>query len=261
MPRHAKNNTAGPTMTYGERKKLKHWGTKTVRLGGDSLKDFDACSLCLHQAMDPLCCPQGHLFCKACIYESLLTQKQYIKTQQKLYDEQQLEKKNEETQKEQEKKKKEIDKFEKQESGIQSTTIQKSTKSSTKNTSEKKKPMTGYDSYSTSEGKEMFMLDKDSVRANLAADSSKLTPEQQELRKQLMPCFWIPVLTPFAGKTSVSRPPNHTSCPAGQHLLRLKQLRPLHFQQLEEKQRVLVSQKKIICPIMQNGCVEAAVEH
>jgi len=93
------------------------------------LKDFDACSLCLHQAVDPLICPQGHLFCKGCIFECLLTQKQYTKTQQKLYDEQQLEKKNEETQKELEQKKKEIDKFEKQKSGIQSTTVKKLKKS------------------------------------------------------------------------------------------------------------------------------------
>jgi len=102
----------------------------------------------------------------------------------------------------------------------------------------------GYDFYLTPQGKEVFMLDKDSVRSNLAADPSKLTLEQQELRKQLIPCFWIPAITPYAGKTSISRPIKHTVCPAGQHTLRVKQLRPVHFHQLDEKERARVSQKK-----------------
>lgn len=78
MPRHSKNNTASAVFSYDERKKL-NWGTQKVRLGKDSIKDFDACCICLHQTVDPLLCSKGHLFCKGCIYESLLAQKQHVK--------------------------------------------------------------------------------------------------------------------------------------------------------------------------------------
>jgi len=121
MPRHAKNNTAAPTFTYGEKKALTGWGTQQVRLGGDSLKDFDACTLCLHQADEPLVCTKGHLFCKACIYECLLQQKTWIKTQEKLHMEQEKEAQMKGKQKDLELKMKEIEKFEKQETGIRDT--------------------------------------------------------------------------------------------------------------------------------------------
>jgi nitric oxide synthase-interacting protein len=85
MSRHSKNNTSRPIFTYAERQKLKDYGTIKQRLGKDSLKDFDACSLCLHNLVMPLACPQGHLFCKECIYSALLSQKKEIKRQTKLY--------------------------------------------------------------------------------------------------------------------------------------------------------------------------------
>jgi len=154
-----------------------------------------------------------------------------------------MKKKAEELQKEQELKKKEIDKFEKQETGIQIADL-KMSKPSGKSTGIGKKPIMGYESFSTAGGKEVFMLDKEAVRANLATDSSKLTSEQQEMRKQLMPCFWIPALTPFAGKTTIAAPSKLTVCPAGGHTLRLKQLRPIHLRQLDEKERARVSKKK-----------------
>lgn len=31
--------------------------------------------MCLHRADDPLVCPKGHVFCKQCVYESLIAQK------------------------------------------------------------------------------------------------------------------------------------------------------------------------------------------
>jgi nitric oxide synthase-interacting protein len=54
MSRHSKNNTSRPIFTYAERQKLKDYGTIKQRLGKDSLKDFDACSLCLHNLVMPL---------------------------------------------------------------------------------------------------------------------------------------------------------------------------------------------------------------
>ena len=47
-----------------------------------------ACSICLSPAVEPLACPKGHVFCKGCIYECLLTQKEHKRKQMKKYEEQ-----------------------------------------------------------------------------------------------------------------------------------------------------------------------------
>lgn len=65
MPRHSKNNTARGHFTYAERQMLTdQWGSKRARLGRDSLRSYDACALCLHNAREPVSCSEGHLFCK-----------------------------------------------------------------------------------------------------------------------------------------------------------------------------------------------------
>ena len=81
--RHAKNNTALGYFTRHERESL-GWGSKKKRLTKDSIKKFYACTICLKLCDLPLICPNGDLFCKECIYQSLLTQKR--KNKQKLID-------------------------------------------------------------------------------------------------------------------------------------------------------------------------------
>lgn len=99
MSRHSKNNTGSSIFTYGERQKLKElneWGQVTSRIGADSQKKFEQCSLCLNKINNPVCCSKGHMFCKECIYENLLFQKKQNKIKQKEYLETQsnLEKKD-----------------------------------------------------------------------------------------------------------------------------------------------------------------------
>lgn len=78
MPqRHSKNNNDLAYFTYDEKKKL-GYGTQRERLGKDSIKPFDACSLCLKPFIDPMCCHKGHVFCRECILECFLAQKKDI---------------------------------------------------------------------------------------------------------------------------------------------------------------------------------------
>lgn len=63
MVRHSKNNTNSAKFTAHERSQLKS-GTQTERLGRDSMKNFNACSLCLERARDPRVCTEGHIFCQ-----------------------------------------------------------------------------------------------------------------------------------------------------------------------------------------------------
>ncbi|KAL7754078.1 hypothetical protein RI367_000057 [Sorochytrium milnesiophthora] len=82
MPRHSKNNTASAVFTYAERERLSY-GTQKQRLGRDSFRPFHACFLCLQSATEPLCCPEGHIACKECFYESILSQKKALERQVK----------------------------------------------------------------------------------------------------------------------------------------------------------------------------------
>jgi nitric oxide synthase-interacting protein len=80
MTRHSKNNSRN-FFSSSERSKLKGlYGTITERIGKDSLKSFDDCSLCLSTAKSPVCCPKGHLYCKECILKNILDQKKNQKT-------------------------------------------------------------------------------------------------------------------------------------------------------------------------------------
>jgi len=61
--------------TYHERRAL-GFGTQKQRFGRDSMKAFDACSLSLQPAPDPVVTPDGVLYSKEAILEALLQQKQ-----------------------------------------------------------------------------------------------------------------------------------------------------------------------------------------
>ena len=86
MPRHAKNNTASSFFTAHEKQQLKDYGTQKKRLGKESFRSFDCCSLCLKPLVSPQACHKGHLFCKECIFENLLAQKKKLKRDRALYD-------------------------------------------------------------------------------------------------------------------------------------------------------------------------------
>lgn len=79
MSRHSKNNTAHSVFTYAEKKMLsKEYGTNKTRIGQDSQRIFEQCYLCLQRVIEPMICEMGHIFCKNCILENLLTQKKEI---------------------------------------------------------------------------------------------------------------------------------------------------------------------------------------
>ena len=95
MSKHSKNNRGSSVFTYMERKMLKQknlWGDIQGRLSQDNQKSFEQCSICLSFAINPVCCLKGSLFCKQCLLENFLFQKQEIKKITKKYEEQEKEK-------------------------------------------------------------------------------------------------------------------------------------------------------------------------
>ena len=79
MSRHSKNNTASSIFTYGEKQKLKEYGTLKQRIGQDSQRKFEMCHLCLHKVENPKSCEEGHIFCNDCIVEYLVNEKKRLK--------------------------------------------------------------------------------------------------------------------------------------------------------------------------------------
>lgn len=134
MPRHSKNNTASSVFTYHESHTLEY-GTKKQRLGRDSLRDFDACHLCLQKARDPVCCPQGHLSCRECALENILAQKKEMQRQTKLLELKQAEEDEERRRKEEAAKEAIITDFERAQTKLLPEALRKAALGSSSSTS------------------------------------------------------------------------------------------------------------------------------
>ena len=91
MTRHGKNATASSVYSYHEKKrdtKSSGYGSEKIRLGKDSVKDFDCCSLTLQPCRYPVITPDGYLYDKEVILECLLHQKTEIARKTKEFDKQ-----------------------------------------------------------------------------------------------------------------------------------------------------------------------------
>ncbi|XP_041973243.1 nitric oxide synthase-interacting protein homolog isoform X2 [Aricia agestis] len=98
MTRHARNCTAGAVYTYHEKRKdaaASGYGTQSERVGKDSVKSFDCCSLTLQPCRNPVVTKEGYLFDKESILEYVITKKNEYTRKLKQY-EKQLKKEEEE---------------------------------------------------------------------------------------------------------------------------------------------------------------------
>lgn len=113
MTRHSKNNTAGAFFTSAERSRL-DYGTQSQRLGRESFRKANACYVCLQTANDPVCCPEGHLFCRECILNFIITQRTQLQQQIDDYERRQRQKQAEERNKSEIEQRKQLELFEQQ---------------------------------------------------------------------------------------------------------------------------------------------------
>ncbi|THG14932.1 E3 ubiquitin-protein ligase CSU1-like [Camellia sinensis] len=200
--------------TYDEKRKL-GYGTQKERLGKDSVKPFDACSLCLKPLIDPMCCQKGHVFCKECILECLLSQKKDIQRKLTAHAAQQKQEKDEEEEKLMLQKARELDAFDQQNHGA----------------------VPQYSDKNYNKGKNGFH----------GANSVKATSYEEEALRT-MKAFWLPSATPEA-PAKVEAPSTGTTCPEGKEKLKLKTLFPIYFTEDsydDEKSNYL--EKTYICP-------------
>ncbi|KAF9187571.1 hypothetical protein BGZ51_001220 [Haplosporangium sp. Z 767] len=243
MSRHSKNNTARGHFTYAEMQML-DYGTKKQRLGRDSMRDYDACFLCLQTARDPVCCPEGHLSCKECIYENILAQKLEIQRQaQKLALQQEQEQKEQEI-KEELAQQIILSEFEKSQMGVLSKT--KSVRGKLVATPPDVQTVT--DDRSSNSKKRPFQLDP--------AELERLSKQERIDIANAIEAE--PSLTP-SNKTTEFKPTKlHTMCTATakEHKLSLKSLVPVKFEMsIDDHDESDAKQTKgsAICPICRKG--------
>ncbi|KAF7327544.1 RING-type domain-containing protein [Mycena kentingensis (nom. inval.)] len=195
MTRHAKNSTASSVFSYAERQTAAaFYGTRKKRLGNESMRAFDACSLCLQTAREPVSCKAGHLFCKECAIADLLTQKKELKRQK---DKAEAIKKEMEAEIDAAKaaaRERVLQDFERGQIGLGSS-LTSGPASGTARASEtgSKRSFTTAFEFSSAQVSDLV------YKAEEAA-ARLIAKEKAEAAKAVLPDFWLPSLTPtFAG--------------------------------------------------------------
>ncbi|XP_057657922.1 nitric oxide synthase-interacting protein homolog [Diorhabda carinulata] len=216
MTRHARNCTAGAVYTYHEKKKdakASGYGTNSQRLGKDSVKDFDCCSLSLQPCRNPVITKDGYLFDKEVILEYILKKKNEYKRKLKEYEKLKKLEEEKNAQKEAENMNQKISSFLKDENNIVSKSLLEV---------ETEKPST-------------------SSISNMAVG-----------RDKDLPSFWVPTMTPSAEKTELIKPDPVVYCPISNKPLKAKDLIDVKFVPVndpDEKKSIYTKENRYMCAI------------
>ncbi|XP_032443241.1 nitric oxide synthase-interacting protein [Xiphophorus hellerii] len=228
MTRHGKNCTAGAVYTYHEKRKdtaASGYGTQSVRLGKDAIKDFDCCCLSLQPCQDPVVTPDGYLYEKQAILEYILHQKTEIAKKMKAYEKQkqalkstnQLESKSEERQR--------VERFKTSENSIVS------------------KPINPFTSGQKKESE-----------ASSSGEASTASPAPSS--SQSLPSFWIPCLTPESKPTLLKKPSKAVLCPMSGRPIKMNDLIPVNFTPLDsslDRVALLNRQERYVCAVTRDA--------
>ncbi|KAL0279996.1 UNVERIFIED_CONTAM: hypothetical protein PYX00_001427 [Menopon gallinae] len=217
MTRHARNCTAGAVYTYHEKKKdaaASGYGTENQRVGKDSVKDFDCCSLTLQPCRDPVITPDGYLYDKEAILEYFIKKKNEYNRKLKDYEKQ---KKKDEAELI------ELANAEKMSRVKQFLTTEKNI------VTDKVNP---------------FKKDDESNRPNVS--------NMADGRDKKLPSFWIPSMTPEAKTSKIEKPDKTIYCPMSGKPLKMKDLISVKFTEVkdpDDKQSVIVKKVRYMCPV------------
>ena len=192
MGRHSKQagGMGSENLTHAERAAL-GFGTAVERLGKDSVKDFDACALCLQPVQDPVVTPAGVLYERQAILENLLQQKKEYAAKLAVYEAKLQDRKTAADAVTRDAEAAAVEDFHRQNNGGGGRSL------------------------------------GGGAAAAGGAKSVSSTAFQAEQTKELK-AFWLPSLAPEAGE-ALEKPSSETRCPATGQKLRLKDLLPVVF--------------------------------
>ncbi|KAJ6226522.1 enos interacting protein [Anaeramoeba flamelloides] len=224
-----KNSNASAIFTKHELSLIKS-GSKKLKMSGESIKNVDACSLCLKTVpLQAVCCRKGHLFCKICIFENLLEQKKMKKKQLQLYNNQRDLIENERMSIEQKKNEEKIGRFDKKESLLFSTTSTKTKKEKEKEKqTEKGKVASDLEILKSLKDKNKF---DELLIDNRVIKDKDLTQLREGGVRTL---FTVPNSSSTSEKL-LKKPSKRTLCPVGGESLRLRGLINLKLTETVDK--------------------------
>lgn len=216
MTRHARNCTAGAVYTYHEKKKdasASGYGTQSERLGKDSVKSFDCCSLTLQPCRNPVITKEGYLFDKEAILEYVVTKKTEYTRLLKKYEKQLRKDESEKAELAAAEKEANLIKFMNRE----------------KNISSNGKPQT-------------------ESTASVSCSVSNLANGKD---KQL-PSFWLPSQLPDAKISKIQKPDPTVYCPISGKPLKMKDLIEVKWTLVndpDDKKSLIAKENRYMCPV------------
>lgn len=240
MGKHSKNNNDRAFFSYHERRAAAYgrhssgmlgghnnatgnfvdtgWGTSMRTLDKDAMKDMDACSLSLHPCVEPVITPQGVIYDKAVVFQYILDRKKELEIALKAWEVQQANEARDSASAQAAAQEARVDEFVARQEGLSQTDLSE------------RLPKKG--AVAASMGRSLLDADK----GTHAADTS----------------FWVPQLTPEA-RIVLSKPDMTVRCTTTNQPLRLKQLYPAKFTDVEDSASSDLLAKKAneryVCPL------------
>ena len=214
MTRHSKQKggIGSEALTHSERQAL-GYGTCTERLGKDSTKDFDCCALCLQPVQDAVVTPDGVLYEREVILESLLAQKKEAARRLAIWEAQQGE-----------------------EARASETAAHEA----------QQREVAAFHSLNSGGG---GGAEKRSAEARLAPCARRRRPATHSSPQPQLAAFWVPSKTP-ATAAKAEKPSGDTLCPATGKRLRLKDLVPVRFTRTPDAED---GQGRFMCPLCKDA--------
>lgn len=215
MTRHARNCTAGAVYTYHEKKKdaqASGYGTNSKRLGKDSVKDFDCCSLSLQPCRYPVITKDGILFDKEVILQYIITKKNEYSRKLKAYEKAKKKEDDDEILKATTNTERKIKSFVNSENNIVS------------------KPLNGFAEESAGP----------SSISNMANGKDKV-----------LPSFWIPGQSAVAKDSKLEKPESTIYCPVSGKPLKAKDLINVKFTLVKDsdKKSLIAKETRYMCAV------------
>lgn len=210
MARHSRHSNDRSFYTYKERQNAGFAGTRKDVLGTDAFLPFGYCALSLKPPKDPVATPDGFVYDREAILESLLQQKLDLTAQAKKYEEQETRKARKERSEQEEKELKELEDFRKVDQSIiaddarHKRALDKASASGADDDRPEKKLRVG----------ELLVIDKAKMRENV---------------------FWAKNNTPSAAPAELKKIDTTTRCPMSGKKLRAKDLIPIKFEATDQK--------------------------
>ncbi|XP_054732957.1 nitric oxide synthase-interacting protein homolog [Anastrepha obliqua] len=229
MTRHARNCTAGAVYTYNEKRRdaaESGYGTKAQRLGKDSVKSFDCCSLTLQPCRNPVVTKEGYLFDKEAILQYVITKKNEYSRKLKEFERLRRLEETENAQELNLKQQKCIEKF-----------------------VNAGKPVN--ESASSSKAAAVVAVNPSTSAAAIAAAGGSIS-NMTNGNETKLPSFWVPSECPNAGAAKAKKPDSTIYCPVSGRPLKVKDLIDVKFTLLKDgdnSRSLIAKEARYMCPV------------